>query len=312
MTASRVLVALGGNAIAPAGADDAASQMHAVEAAMGHVADVVALGYDIALTHGNGPQVGNLMIKNEVARDLVPPVPLDWCVAQTQATIGYMIATCLERALEARGVMRVVTTLNTRVLVDADDPAFEHPTKPIGRYAPEAEAKERIAEGQTWRPSGSKGWRRVVPSPRPQQILDQDAALRLLDDGAVIVAAGGGGIPMVRDGGGLRGVEAVLDKDLTAALLARAVSAHSLVIATDVPAAVVGFGTPDEQPLGRITPARLHELAEAGEFDQGSMGPKVAACARFVEETGQRAVITSLEALGDGISGTAGTVVELD
>jgi carbamate kinase len=311
MTASRVLVALGGNAIAPAGADDAASQMHAVETAMGHVAEVVADGYDVALTHGNGPQVGNLMIKNEVARDLVPPVPLDWCVAQTQATIGYMIATCLERALDARGITRVVTTLVTRVLVDADDPAFERPTKPIGRYAPEAEARERIAEGQTWRASGSKGWRRVVPSPEPQRILDQDAALRLLDDGAVIIAAGGGGIPMVRDAGGLRGVEAVLDKDLTAALLARAISAQSLVIATDVAAAVVGFGTPAEQPLGRVTPERLRELAEAGEFDQGSMGPKITACVRHVEATGERAVITSLEGLRDGVSGGGGTVVEL-
>jgi carbamate kinase len=312
MTASRVVVALGGNAIAPAGADDAGSQLQAVDAAMGHVAGLVADGYEVALTHGNGPQVGNLMIKNELARDVVPAVPLDWCVAQTQATIGYLIVTCLDRALEARGLARVVTTLVTRVLVDDDDPAFDSPTKPIGRYAPEAEARARMAEGETWKPAGDKGWRRVVPSPQPREILDQAAAVRLIDDGAVVVAAGGGGIPMVRDRAGLRGVEAVLDKDLTAALLARTVSAECLVIATDVPAVATGYGTAAEQWLERVTPQRLRELERDGEFDQGSMGPKVAACASFVEATGGRAVITSLESLRDAVSGAAGTVVEPD
>lgn len=310
MSRSCIVVALGGNAIAPPGADDPASQLHAVGDAMEHVAELIAEGYDVALTHGNGPQVGNLMIKNELAREVVPPVPLDWCVAQTQATIGYLIVNCLERALSARGVSRVVTTLVTRVLVDADDPAFERPTKPIGRYAPEAEARARIADGEHWRPSGSKGWRRVVPSPQPRAILDQEAAVRLLDDGAVVVAAGGGGIPMVRDESGLRGVEAVLDKDLTAALLARTISAECLVIATDVQAVATGFGTPEQQWLGRVTPAQLRELAEAGHFDSGSMGPKVVACASFVEATGARAVITSLESLRDGVNGLVGTAVE--
>ena len=310
MTKPRVVVALGGNAIAPPGGDDPASQLHAVGGAMDNVADLVLDGYDMAITHGNGPQVGNLMIKNEMARDVVPPVPLDWCVAQTQATIGYLIVSCLERALRSRGVPRVVTTLVTRVLVDPDDPAFDRPTKPIGRYAPEDEARARIADGETWKPSGSKGWRRLVPSPQPREILDQDAAVQLLHDGAVVVAAGGGGIPMVREDAGLRGVEAVLDKDLSAALLARAISAECLVIATDVPAAATGFGTPEQEWLGRVTPARLRELAGQGQFDSGSMAPKVAACASFVEATGGRAVITSLESLREGASGAVGTVVE--
>lgn len=310
MSNPRVLVALGGNAIAPPGEDDPASQRSAVGAAMAQVAKLVLEGYDVALTHGNGPQVGNLMTKNQIASSVVPPVPLDWCVAQTQATIGYLIATSLEHELREAGVQRLVTTLLTRVRVDPDDPAFEAPTKPIGRYANEAEARERIAAGEDWADGGEKGWRRVVPSPEPQEILDQAAALKLLDAGAVIVAAGGGGIPMVRTEDGLEGVEAVLDKDLSAALLAQAVSAECMVIATDVEAAAIGYGTPEQEWLGRVAPERLRELADAGEFATGSMGPKVEACARFVEATDGRAVITSLESLREGVNGVAGTVVE--
>lgn len=310
MTRPRVVVALGGNAIAPPGADDPGSQLRAIDGAMENVAELVAEGYDVVLTHGNGPQVGNLMTKNQIARDVVPAVPLDWCVAQTQATIGYLIVSCLERALRDRGVPRVASTLVTRVLVDGDDPAFTRPTKPIGRYLSEAEAGEHVAEGETWQPSGEKGWRRVVPSPEPREILDVEAALKLLDGGAVVVAAGGGGIPMVRDHDRLRGVEAVLDKDLSAALLARTISAECLVIATDVPAAAIGFGTDDQQWLGRVTPDLLQELADQGQFASGSMGPKVAACVNFVAATGRRAVITSLEFLVEGANGRAGTIVE--
>jgi carbamate kinase len=277
---------------------------------MEKVAELVTAGYEVLLTHGNGPQVGNLMIKNQLARDVVPAVPLDWCVAQTQATIGYLIITCLERALRARGADRAVTALVTRVLVDPEDPAFDRPTKPVGRYAPEREARAHIADGETWRRAGPMGWRRVVPSPQPREILDVEAAVGLLSAGVVVVATGGGGIPMVREGGRLVGVEAVLDKDLSAALLARAVAADRLVIATDVPAAAVGFGTAGQRWLRRVTPGRLIELAAEGEFATGSRGPKVAACASFVGETGGRAVITSLDSLVEGAKCEAGTVVE--
>lgn len=305
-----MVVALGGNAIAPPGADDPASQLHAVDAAMENVAELAAEGYDVALTHGNGPQVGNLMIKNQLARDIVPAVPLDWCVAQTQATIGYLIVSCLERALRGRAIRRGVAAVMTRVLVDPDDPAFQHPTKPIGRHLPEAEARAHVAEGETWAESGPKGWRRLVPSPRPREILDVEAAVQLLGEGKVVVCAGGGGIPMVRERDRLVGVEAVLDKDLSASLLARTVAAECLVIATDVPAAATRFGTPEQRWLARVTPAQLRELADEGEFDAGSMGPKVTACAEFVDATGARAVIASLESLVEGAAGGVGTVVE--
>lgn len=286
------------------------SQLQAVDAAMENVAELVAEGYDVALTHGNGPQVGNLMIKNQLAREVVPAVPLDWCVAQTQATLGYLILTCLERAMRVRGIGRAVAALTTRVLVDRDDPAFEHPTKPIGRHLPEAEARAHVADGETWAETGPEGWRRLVPSPRPRAILDVDAAMRLLADGNVVVCAGGGGIPMVRTGDRLAGVEAVLDKDLSASLLARTIGAECLVIATDVQAAAIRFGTPEQRWLGRVTPEELRELAAGGEFEAGSMGPKVAACAEFVEGSGGRAVITSLDSVVAGAAGEAGTVVE--
>jgi carbamate kinase len=306
----RVLVALGGNAIAGEGGSDPASQQRAVEDAAEQLADLVAEGHELVITHGNGPQVGNLLVKNDLARDVVPPVPLDWCVAQTQATLGFLIVTALEASLAARGIERTVATVVTRVLVDADDPGWSRPTKPIGRYLAEADAGERIAAGETWEQRGERGWRRMVPSPRPLEILDRRIIHQLVESGTIVVAAGGGGIPMVRDDGRLRGVEAVLDKDLSGALLARTVGADCFVVATDVEAAAIRFGTPEQEWLERITPARLRALLDDGHFASGSMGPKVEAALEFVERGGDRAVITSLERVREGLQGAAGTRIE--
>jgi carbamate kinase len=300
MSGERVVVALGGNAIAGERGADPESQRLAVEGACEQIAELVAHGHDVVITHGNGPQVGNLLLKNDLARHVVPPVPLDWCVAQTQATLGFLIVTALERR-----VARVVSTVVTRVLVDAADPAWTKPTKPIGRYVTPDEAAERIAAGEAWEDRGVKGWRRMVPSPQPLEILDRATIEALMAEGAIVVAAGGGGIPMVRDDDGLRGVEAVLDKDLTAALLARTIAADCLLIATDVDAAAVGFGTERQEWLGAVERERLRELLEAGEFGGGSMGPKVEATLAF----DGRSVITSLERLREGVEGTAGTQV---
>jgi carbamate kinase len=301
----RVVVALGGNAIAGERGADPASQQRAVEAACEQIAELVAHGYDVVITHGNGPQVGNLLLKNDLARDVVPPVPLDWCVAQTQATLGFLIVTALEAALARRNAARLVSTVVTRVLVDRDDPAWARPTKPIGRYLGAAEAAERIAAGEAWEDRGERGWRRMVPSPQPLEILDRGTVEALIGDGAIVVAAGGGGIPMVREDGRLRGVEAVLDKDRTAALLARTVEADCLLIATDVEAAATGFATDRRQWLGAVERERLRELLAAGEFAGGSMGPKVEAALAFEG----RSVITALERLREGVEGTAGTQV---
>ncbi len=313
----RIVIALGGNAMtAPDGRAEPEDQRRAVEQAAGPVADLVTAGHEVVLTHGNGPQVGNLLVKNALAAHVVPPVPLDWCGAQTQGTIGFTILDALDAALAARGVTRPVAALVSRTRVDADDPGFDRPTKPVGRYLPRDQAQVLMDHGERWEDRGARGWRRVVASPEPLEVLETPTVLALLGSGHVVVAAGGGGIPVVRQSdGSLRGVEAVIDKDLTAALLATAIAADALIIATDVTHVAVGWGTAHERALGSVTAAEVEAYAVQGEFASGSMGPKVEAALRFVRSGGRRAVITELhrtaEALGGdiGSAGRIGTII---
>lgn len=307
----RVLVALGGNAMTgPDGSAAPQAQWGAIRGAMEHVAQLVAAGHDVVLTHGNGPQVGNILVKNELAAHVVPPVPLDWCGAQTQGTIGYMILVALEASLARRGVDRPVAALVSRTLVDRDDPGFAKPTKPIGRYLPLDQAQKLIDHGETWQDRGEKGWRRVVASPEPLEVLEARTLHTLLDAGYVVTAAGGGGIPVVRTpDGDLEGVDAVIDKDLTAALLAEQLHADVLVIATDVAHAVLGYGTADARPIGRVGVAEMEKYAAEGHFASGSMGPKVEAALRFAR-TGGRSVITTLHRITEAVEGDVGTVIE--
>lgn len=308
---SRVLVALGGNAMTSAdGQARPQDQIDAVTTAMGHIADVIAGGAEVVLTHGNGPQVGNLLVKNELAATVVPPVGLDWCGAQTQGSIGFLILNALDASLASHGIAPRVAAMVTRTLVDSADPAFTRPTKPIGRYLPAADARVMIEHGEAWEDRGERGWRRIVASPEPLEILDADAVRALIAAGFVTVANGGGGIPVVRGPDGcVRGAAAVIDKDLGAALLASAVLADVLVIATDVEAAVLGYGTAGARPLGQVGVAELRKHAADGQFAGGSMGPKVEAVCRFVERGGRRGVITSLDRIPDAVAGRAGTVV---
>jgi carbamate kinase len=309
----RVLLALGGNAMtSPDGRARPEDQIAAAKVAMRSVAELVAGDIDVVVTHGNGPQVGNLLVKNEIAASVVPPVPLDWCGAQTQATLGFVLMNALDEALRRRGVQRRSATVVTRTLVDAGDPGFTNPTKPIGRYLPADEATVLIEHGETWEDRGERGWRRLVASPEPREIVDAAAVHALVEAGFVVVANGGGGIPVVRGDGSLRGVEAVIDKDLGAALLAQTVDADVLVVATDVPNAVLRYGTPDAEPLGRVDVRRMRALAAEGHFASGSMGPKVEAACRFVEQGGSRAVITDLANILDAVAGETGTVVVPD
>ena len=310
----RVLLALGGNAMTgPDGSATPAAQIEAVGVAMRAAARLVAAGHELVITHGNGPQVGNILVKNELAAHVVPPVPLDWCGAQTQGTLGFTILDCLDDALADAGVPRPVAALVTRTLVDRDDQGFTHPSKPIGRYLPREQAQTLIDHGQVWQDRGEKGWRRVVASPEPLEVLDVGSVRVLLEAGHVVVAAGGGGIPVVREPDGhLRGVEAVIDKDLTAALLARTLAADVLVIATDVDHAAVGWGTAGQRELGRVTLAEMRAYAASGQFASGSMGPKVDAATRFVAGGGPRSVITSLTHITDAVEGSFGTVIEPD
>jgi carbamate kinase len=319
VTSRRVVIALGGNAMTgPGGSATPEAQRDAIRVAAGHIAEVVAAGVEVVLTHGNGPQVGNLLVKNELAAHEVPPVPLDWNVAQTQATIGFTLADELDAALRARGLARRTAALVTRTLVDAGDPHFAEPSKPVGRYLSREEADRFVTLGQTWEDRGERGWRRVVASPEPIAVVDSPAVHALVAAGFVVVCAGGGGIPVVDDaldpahpdGQALRGVEAVIDKDLTAAILARDVDADTLVIATDVPNVMVDFGTPQQRPLGQVAAAEMRELAAAGQFARGSMGPKVEAVLRFLEHGGARAVVSTLEHIADAVrSDDVGTVL---
>ena len=286
-------------------------QIAAIAVATDRIATVVAGGHEVVITHGNGPQVGNLLVKNEIAASVVPPVPLDWCGAQTQGTVGFVLLNALERSLAEIRAPRPVGAIITRTLVDADDPAFTQPTKPIGRYLPRAEAMVMMQHGQSWQDRGERGWRRVVASPEPRAILDAPAIAALLSAGFVVVGAGGGGVPIVRaDDGTLRGVEAVVDKDLAAAVLGRTLAADVLVIATDVDHVALGFGTPTERSLHRVAVEELRKYAQDGHFGSGSMAPKVEAACRFVETGGARTVITSLRRISDAVAGAAGTVVE--
>jgi carbamate kinase len=308
----RVLLALGGNAMTAAdGSATPDAQRAAIAAAMESVAGLIAAGHEVVITHGNGPQVGNLLVKNELAAAVVPPVSLDWCGAQTQATIGFTILNALERSLAAVGASRPVAAIVTRTRVDEDDPGFARPTKPVGRFLPYEQARPLIEHGQLWEDRGEKGWRRMVASPEPVEVLETGTLMTLLDAGYVVVAAGGGGIPVVRDKqGGVRGVEAVIDKDLTAAVLARSVEADVLVIATDVDHAIIGYGTPEAEAVRTVTLEQMRDIAAAGHFASGSMGPKVEAAMRFVESGGRRSVITALEHIEKAITGNYGTVID--
>ena len=307
----KIVVALGGNAMtAPDGSSSPDDQRAAIHVAAEHIAELVELGHDVVVTHGNGPQVGNILLKNELSAEKLVPVSMDWCGAQTQGTIGFTLVNSLERAFADRSIDKPVSALVSRSLVSRSDAAFDDPTKPVGPYFSAEEAEKKVATGQVWKDFGAKGWRRVVPSPEPIRMLDAPAITTLVSAGFLVVANGGGGIPVIEseDGRGVRGVEAVIDKDLGAYLMATEVDADLLIIATDVPQAVLCFGQPDAEPIGEVTVKRMRELIAEGHFAKGSMGPKVDAVTRFAA-SGGTGVITALDRLADAALGRVGTVV---
>ncbi|WP_019373173.1 carbamate kinase, partial [Melaminivora alkalimesophila] len=291
------MVALGGNAILQPGQRGSyAEQRHNVDVTAAQLADLVAAGHELVLTHGNGPQVGNLLLQNEEAKATVEPMPLDVLGAMTQGMIGYMFQQSLTNELRARGIQRPVVSLVTQVEVDVEDPAFNDPTKPIGPFYPEEEAAAIAAErGYIMQPDSGRGWRRVVPSPQPGRVVEQEVVSGLLSQGAIIIAAGGGGVPVrTAEDGALTGVEAVIDKDRAAAALARAVGADMLMILTDVPNVKLHYGTPNEVSLGEVSAEQMASYVAEKHFAAGSMGPKVTSCLDFVRQTGKQAIITAL------------------
>lgn len=314
MSTRGIVIALGGNALAPAGEEGTITeQFRHTRESLGAVVDLAKEGWRIAIVHGNGPQVGNALIKEERARSEVPPLPLGVLVAATEGWIGYMVQQSLQNALAVAGVDRRVVTIVTQVLVDRDDPSLREPSKPIGRTMGEATARALQAE-LGWDVMAVKGgWRRVVGSPRPVEIVERDMIRTLADEGHLVIAAGGGGTPVYRDEAlGLEGVDAVVDKDRAAAVLGRDIGASVLVILTDVDAVYTGFGTPGQQALRRLTLSEAEGLLASGELGTGSMAPKVEAAAQFVRTGGERAIIARLDQGREAVLGEAGTEVVRD
>lgn len=306
------VVAIGGNSlIADAMRQSIPDQFEAVVASVACVADLVEDGWAVALTHGNGPQVGFALRRSELAMAEVPPMPMDYADADTQGVIGYMLQRALGNELARRGLDRRVLTVVTQVEVDPDDPAMSQPSKPIGSFMTAEEAREVSGrDGWAVREDAGRGWRRMVASPRPRRIVEMSAVSALVDKGFVVVCCGGGGIPVVRDkDGDLCGVRAVIDKDLTGSLLARELDAELFAISTTVDRIAIGFGTPQQHWLGRVDTAELREHLQAGEFAAGSMRPKVEAVLEFLDAGGARAVVTDPPHLAAAVRGEAGTTI---
>lgn len=307
-----LVVALGGNAILQRGETGTAEeQLRNVRCTCRQVVNAIKAGYRVVLTHGNGPQVGNIIIQNELGREMVPAMPMDICGAESQGLIGYMMAQEMENALLAEGMNIPVVSVITRTLVSKDDPAFKNPSKPVGPFKDAAWAKKRQEEyGESWIEDSGRGWRRVVPSPDPLEIVEGRSIRNLVDAGHLVICNGGGGIPVVReDSGVLRGVEAVIDKDLGAERLACAVGADTLMILTDVNGAAVNYKGSNERWLEEVTVEELAEYEKEGHFKKGSMGPKVKAIIRFVQHGGELGIIASLEQMNQALSGNSGTRV---
>lgn len=309
----KLVIALGGNALQEAGKPATAqAQLEVVEKTSEYIADIVERGYEVIVAHGNGPQVGRIVIQNEVASASTPAMPFDVCGAMSQGMIGYHIQQGLSKVLRHRGINKNVVTVVTQVVVDKDDPKFKAPSKPIGPFYTEEEAKAIAEEkGYTMKEDAGRGWRRVVASPLPVEIVELDAVKTLNDAGFVVVTVGGGGIPVVRnDAGDLEGVAAVIDKDLASEKLARDMDANALVILTAVEKVSINFKKPDQKDLDRMSAAEAKQYIKEGHFAPGSMLPKIEAALNFVEsKPGRIAIITSLDKAVDAIEGRAGTTI---
>ncbi|HTO47763.1 MAG TPA: carbamate kinase [Burkholderiales bacterium] len=307
-----IVVAFGGNAVYPPTIKGTAQeQLDIMADACEHLVPMFRAGYRVVITHGNGPVVGNILFRMALTSKHLVPMPMDVCVAHSQGGIGYMLQQSLANVLARRGLGLGVSSVVTEVEVAADDPAFTNPTKPVGRFFSEEDAKRIGAEtGWDFIEDSGRGWRRVVPSPMPLRILDAPAINALLGAGVIPIAAGGGGIPVVREADGTyRGVAAVIDKDLTSSLLACDVGAGTLVMLTGVDRVALDFGKPTQRSVERMTAAQAAQHHAEGQFPPGSMGPKIIAALRFLERGGPRALITALDRLEPALAGKAGTEI---
>lgn len=303
------LIAVGGNSLIRAGetgtiAEQLANTRRTAEAIVGLLED----GYRLVVTHGNGPQVGAALLRSERASDQVYGQSLDVCDATTQGEIGYLLQQSLKNALDASGMAVPVATVLTQALVCRDDPAMRHPTKPIGPFYSKAVAEER-ARALGWQivEDAARGYRRVVPSPEPIEIVEEPVVRMLLAQGVLVIAAGGGGIPVVRTAGGLQGVEAVIDKDRVSALLAQRLGVDCFIISTDADRVYVDYRRPTQRPLEEVTLDEIQRHYDAGQFPPGNMGPKIESAIRFLRAGGREVIITSYEHIREAVRGRAGT-----
>jgi len=308
------LIALGGNSLLrPEDQGTAEEQSRRMKETCIKLAEMIAQGYDIVLTHGNGPQVGNILLQNEYASKEVPAMPLDVCGAQSQGQIGYIFQKTLRNELVKRGIDRNVCSMITQVLVYKEDPAFDDPSKFVGPYYEEDEAK-RLEKGKNWsiKKTSDGKYRRVVPSPEPKKIIESDIIYDLVfsgKDGHIAIVAGGGGVPVIRTENGLQGVEGVVDKDLASAVLASDIDEEFLIMLTRVDRVYLNFGEPDEKPLSKITLDEAKRYFDEGHFPPGSMGPKIKASITFLEKGGKKVLITSPEKLYQALDQKDGTYI---
>jgi carbamate kinase len=304
------VVAIGGNSLIKDSTHQTVpDQWNAVRETATHIAAMIGQGWNVVVTHGNGPQVGFILLRSELSRSKLHPVPLDSCGADTQGAIGYMIQLALHNEFKRRGIQREAVTLVTQVLVDANDPAIQHPGKPIGQFYTEEQAQEYMAkDGWAMVEDAGRGWRRVVPSPRPKEIIEKNAIQAMIQAGFILVACGGGGIPVIRDAEGhLHGLEGVIDKDLASSLLASTIHADLLLISTAVEKVALNYRQPDQRDLDRLSFSEARRYFAEGHFAKGSMGPKVRAALEFLENGGKAALITMPETIARALAGETGT-----
>jgi len=307
----RAIVAIGGNALIKEGQDgNIHDQFENTREFSESIVKMIKDGWEIVITHGNGPQVGAILLQNNIARDVTPPMPLGVCVAESEGFIGYMIQQCLSNLLKRTGIEKSVVTLITQVLVDENDPSLKNPTKPIGPFYKEEDAVNLLKDGYRL-VHQPKGWRMVVPSPDPKSIVEGEIIKKMLNDDIVVIASGGGGMPVFeKEGWGLDGIEAVVDKDLASERLAESVEAELLMILTNVDKVYLNYNTPKQKALDKVSLEDIKKYYDQGHFPQGSMGPKILAAIRFLEHGGKKVIISNVEKGWKALHGKTGTHIK--
>lgn len=309
----KAVVAIGGNSILRADQKGTVPEQFANTAeTVEHIADMIEAGYDLVITHGNGPQVGDMLLRSEKTEELLYPLLLDICDSNTQGSMGYMIQQTLGNVLKKRKIKKYIITVVTQVVVDRNDSAFKKPTKPIGSFYSKENA-ERYRKEKKWNiiEDAGRGYRRVVPSPEPLEIVENETIKKLVNDGVIVIAVGGGGIPVVKEKNFLKGVEAVIDKDLASSLLASNINAELLLISTNVEKVFLNYNKPEQKGIDRMSVEEAKKYLSEGHFPPGSMGPKIEAGIRFLEKGGKEVIITSPECIGDALKNKTGTHIML-